>query len=448
MTRPADPVIDVVILGGGPGGSSAGLTLLKRAGIRIAMIEASDYSEPRIGESLTPGVRPLLEYLGVWERFHREQTLQSFSSEAAWGSAKAGSLDYLFTIHGTGWALDRVKLDRMLADVFVKRGGELFTQTRFLNCQKTESGWRIKIKSQARGVQHLQARYLIDATGRRGLLARKLGVPRTIYDQLVGVACTGTHADDCALESNVLVEACRYGWWYTAPIPGNRVSIVLMSDPDIVRQLAAAHTENWNALLSDMVLTSERLKAVKLPPKRAVFNASSSCLKDIGGHGWVAIGDAATSHDPLSSTGIPHAIGSGTQGALVAMDSLFAYGQAQAALQETVQSDYMQYLRTHWQYYQRESRWPDDNFWKRRQTVVSLSPDAILSNALNLSSDTAYDSIYLPKGIAHDLQTYLRPGRSAETIVREISQAHPEISDQRIILGLQEVLSQNQHFLQ
>ncbi|MHC4880808.1 MAG: tryptophan 7-halogenase, partial [Planctomycetota bacterium] len=65
MVPPKD-CFDVVILGGGPAGCAAGLTLLKRDGVSVAIVEASDYTVPRIGESLTPGIRPLLEYLDLW----------------------------------------------------------------------------------------------------------------------------------------------------------------------------------------------------------------------------------------------------------------------------------------------------------------------------------------------------------------------------------------------
>ena len=91
---------DVVILGGGPAGTAAGMTLLKREGLSVAVVEASDYTTPRMGESLSPGMRPLLEYLHIWEPFKQEQSLKTFGSQAAWGSDTPSALDYMFTLHG------------------------------------------------------------------------------------------------------------------------------------------------------------------------------------------------------------------------------------------------------------------------------------------------------------------------------------------------------------
>lgn len=140
---------DVVILGGGPAGTAAGLTLRKRDDIAVAIVEATGYQTPRIGESLSPGVRALLDYLDVWRAFRRQQPLEAFGSRAAWGSPEPGALDYLFTIHGTGWSLDRLRFDRMLADTFVERGGSLFTQTRFIATRRTADGWVVELSDAA-----------------------------------------------------------------------------------------------------------------------------------------------------------------------------------------------------------------------------------------------------------------------------------------------------------
>lgn len=304
ILRGPDSHFDVVILGGGPSGASAGLTLLKRDGTSVAVVESSDYSSPRIGESLTPGIRPLLEYLGIWQRFRGEQSLESFGSKAAWGTPDPQALDYMFTLHGTGWALDRVRFDRMLATTFSQRGGNLLTQTSFIKCERRPGGgWDVHVRGLGKSVRTIQCEYLIDATGRAGRLAGQLGVPRAIHDRLVGVGSIGRLSDEAwpALESVILVEACEYGWWYTSPVPGNRIAVVLMSDADIVSRRQAARPDRWRYLLNAMKETSERVRGVRFTQRPKAFSCFSSILRQVGGEDWVAVGDAAASHDPLSS---------------------------------------------------------------------------------------------------------------------------------------------------
>ncbi len=55
--------VDVAIIGGEPSGSAAALTLLRYSRLRVAIIEKGDYSQWRVGETLSPSVQPLLDYL-------------------------------------------------------------------------------------------------------------------------------------------------------------------------------------------------------------------------------------------------------------------------------------------------------------------------------------------------------------------------------------------------
>ena len=444
MTAPDDIELhfDVVILGGGPAGTAAGMTLLKRDGISVAVVEKSDYSSPRIGESLTPGIRPLLEYLDIWGQFRSEQSLESFGSRAAWGTSTLQALDYMFTLHGTGWGLDRVRFDRMLANAFRERGGSLLTQTRFVRCERTSSDdWEIHVKDPRKTIRKIRCEYLIDATGRLGHLARHLGVPRTIHDRLVGVGCIGQLSNGSSLESVIQVEACKYGWWYTSPVPGNQISVVMMSDADIVSRRQAARPDQWQSMLKEMKLTSKRVRGVRFTEKPKAFSCFSSCLQQVGGENWVAVGDAAASHDPLSSTGIPHAIGSGVHGARVAANSLFSNGELLESFQQSIHRDFLQYLRTHWRYYRRETRWPESLFWKRRSTPISIDPNATIERVEPSTKTISYGLVHLPTQFSRQLYESCQPGRSAHRIVRAFSNAHPQIPDQQIILEFQELVA-------
>ena len=189
--------------------------------------------------------------------------------------------------------------------------------------------------------------------------------------------------------------------------------------------------------------TSERVSGVRFAGRPKAFSCFSSILRQVGGEDWVAVGDAAASHDPLSSTGIPHAIGSGVHGALNAANSLFSNGELLKGYQESIHDDFLQYLRTHWRYYRREDRWPDSVFWKRRTTPVSIDPNETVVRVERSTKTFSgpNDLVHLPARFSRQLYESCKLGRFAHQIVREFAGSHPHVPDQQIILGLQELVA-------
>ncbi|MFK7946054.1 MAG: NAD(P)/FAD-dependent oxidoreductase [Saprospiraceae bacterium] len=431
---------DILIIGGGPAGTSAGMTALKRKGTKVAVIESSNYSNYRIGESLTPGVRPLLEYLNVWENFRNEQSLDAFGSRSVWGSDQVETLDYMFTIHGQGWSLDRLRFDKMLAENFKKQGGELFISTKFLRSSFSDGIWIVECQDENGNIFQIKAKYLIDATGRKGLIARQQGATRKVFDKLIGVACIGTFDSDTNIEHFLSVEACSYGWWYVSPLPNNKVAVVLMSDSDVISQLKAVQSQQFFQLLFSTKHTQERVKNISFGDVPTAFSAFSSYLTKMGSDNWIAIGDAVASHDPLSSTGIPHAISSGIHGARVADDFLFGDGILLPYYEKGIQENYMQYLKTRSKYYVKERRWHDEIFWKRRTTPVMLNPHTHIIKNDNKEILNFTQTTYLTKTYSQKLLKYCETKIEMHQVVNRFAKEYPQFPDENIILGLQELV--------
>ena len=107
---------DVVILGGGPAGAAAALSLRRHAPkLSVAIVEQSNYDAPRVGETLPPTVRGVLEQLGVWETFVGEGHVAAYGTCAAWGSDELYDNEFIYSPAGRGWHLDRSRFDRMLS---------------------------------------------------------------------------------------------------------------------------------------------------------------------------------------------------------------------------------------------------------------------------------------------------------------------------------------------
>jgi len=179
--------VDVAIVGGGPAGTAAALTLLKHSSLSVAVVEKSYDTQMRVGETVSPGLQPLLDYLGVWEAFTADEHLPAYGTSAAWGSSDLLSRDFLFTGRGHGWLLDRRRFDLMLATEVVKRGGRLFTEVRLAAFAREATGrWQLSIARQDQEPIELMARFIIDASGKRALLAQRFGGRKQVLDHLTG----------------------------------------------------------------------------------------------------------------------------------------------------------------------------------------------------------------------------------------------------------------------
>jgi flavin-dependent dehydrogenase len=368
---------DVAIAGGGPAGLAAALTLLRYTRRRVVVVESSEYDGFRIGETASPGLQPLLGYLGAWEGFLADRHRPALGTSAAWGSPALSSRDFLFTGRGTGWHLDRCRFDGTLARQVRAAGGTLLTGARVADCVRARDGrWQLAVAERAGGRSACSARFVIDAGGRASRLARRLGARRRGFDLLVGVAAVVELPAGGAGWHHTLIESCAAGWWYSAPLPaGRRAVAVLMTDSDLVRALRAGGAGEWRRLLAETGATRGRLAGSRPVFAPRILPAASQILEPAAGPGWIAAGDAAVSFDPLASAGVGHALVSGIHAARAAHEAL------EAAPQPTLLAGYgaqvartmSDYLRLRHHFYAVEQRWPEQPFWQRRH----LPPAAV-----------------------------------------------------------------------
>lgn len=433
--------VDVLILGGGPAGSAAGLTLLKRNDIKVMMVERSDYSEDKMGESLSSHARSSLEYLGVWDAFLSTQRGSAFHSKIAWGSDKPRRLGYMFNPNGAAWCLDRPSFDRMMASEFEKRGGQLLTSTQVTTCaHQAAGGWYVQLKTGQGEIQTVYCKYIIDASGRRGVMRTNLNLGLTVYDRLIGISCIAMLDADQAQKFQHVSEACEYGWWQLTPMAGHRVAISLMTDPDIANEMQACRPEVWRELLNQLPMMGELSRQLQFAEAPRSFPCYSSYLKGAGGVDWVAVGDAAVSYDPVASAGIPRALANGLHAAYIAVDGIFSKGQLIHTYAQALEQEFKQYLQTQWQIYQREFRWPNALFWARRRAVVGIARSSRIAAAHFYDQKIAPRSIHLKAHEMQDLWLCCTQGSSVQEILDQFVLKYRHIPEQKSILGIQELI--------
>ncbi|MEP7305145.1 MAG: tryptophan 7-halogenase [Acidobacteriota bacterium] len=363
---------DVVIVGGGPAGTATAIALAKagRPARSVAVLERSGYERARIGETLPPEARIPLAQLGVWERFLEQRHAPSPGTAAAWGREELEENDFIFNPYGNGWHLDRSRFDATLASAAADAGATIHRHARMTACQRAASGdWLVKYVCDDRPCE-LRARFLVDATGRACMAARRQGAERLSSDRMIGVVGLFA-APSRDQEYRTLVEASADGWWYSAWLPGGRLIVAFMTDADLLPMGQPQLLSNWLRQLQQTVHTRARTSAptVELTQRPLQWiNAASEVLGCSSGTGWLATGDAACSFDPLSSQGIFKALQLGLLAAET-IDEMLGTPKARGydwSLKNRHRFD--RYLRTRRAYYGLERRWPDAVFWRRRHT--------------------------------------------------------------------------------
>jgi flavin-dependent dehydrogenase len=292
--------------------------------------------------------------------------LPAYGTCAIWGSSEIHTNESFFNLHGHGWHLNRAIFDGMLAQIAVQRGAMLYLRTRFLGCEQLpDQSWHLTVRTQKSAPTQLNPRFVVDATGRLAWLARQQDAKRQLYDQLMGVSVLFQTDEDC-IDTYSLVETCPSGWWYSALLSGGRLMVVYMSDADLIRQNQLKNPANWLTHVRQTDHTWRRLqKAEPLGPP-STHAAHTQQMSKIVGENWLAVGDAVSTFDPLSSQGIYKALNSGIFASYAILD--WFKGQPAgleryAALQDR---EFKQYLTNRSAYYALEQRWDTSRFWKRR----------------------------------------------------------------------------------
>jgi flavin-dependent dehydrogenase len=293
---------DVVITGAGPAGAVAA-GVLSRAGRQVLLVDDVTFGKPKVGESLPGAARPLLRDLGVLSLVEEGNHLSSHGNLSAWGTDGLIATDFIRDPNGMAWHLDRNQFDADLRQ-HAQQSGTVFMFERVRSITPISGGWQVHLTN-----GETTTRWLVDATGRRAALAQSLGIQRQRDDSLVAL-WTWAISPNTDQDTRALVESKSYGWWYTALLPDHHRIVVLHVDRDDAIAILQ-QSKLWLERLSQTMYIKHVLSEAVFQEKLSVTEACGSRLVQFAGPGWIAVGDAALSFDPLSSQGILNALYSG-----------------------------------------------------------------------------------------------------------------------------------------
>lgn len=411
---------DVVIIGGGCAGASTALSLQQHGVSNIAIIEKSDFSAPRIGESIQPPTAGLLKQLDAWESFLQDAHLASPGVSSAWGTGDLDFTDFIFKGRGHGWHLHRNAFDKMMLGLARQNGACLFNQVQLNGALWNDDAWLIEC-----GTTILKAKFVVDATGRARAFAKLQGSNKIHFDDLHGIYTYWAKPNEAtgnSGSSHTLVESVENGWWYAALLPGEHLALAFMTGKAEMKDKGLKQADAYLENLQQASHTSRRISGYKMITAPAVKAAGSYLSDFIAGDNWLAVGDSASAFDPLSSYGIHKALQGGINAGACIKEALSGNRAVIKDYEHAVKKEFESFLETRLAYYQLENRWPENPFWKSRQQLTGIHPMQELTANQNSSAYRRVSNRVLPQADMNILVSICTHPTKAFELVRHFQE--------------------------
>lgn len=315
------------------------------------------------GESVSSSIYPILDYLDLSHLLTPENSLKSQGHQSLWGG-NYQERHQIFNYSNYNLSIDRYEFNFNLIETLKHfSSSQLFFPYRLLSAQLVQSNlWELEIfNTKSYKKDKIHTPMIIDASGRRALFSRAGGASNKNYDFLVGMIRFYSVSGNAPISRQIITEPTHNGWWYMNYLPGNRVIINFLTDPEELYQERIYHPKIWDGKIQKTHLISSYLPHLTpIGDKIKLYSARSRYSLKAAGENYIAVGDAACAFDPLSSGGIGHAFVSGIRSAHVFQDKSYeSYSQE-------VERVFFSYLENRTRVYSQELRWSNEPFWKKR----------------------------------------------------------------------------------
>jgi flavin-dependent dehydrogenase len=327
-----DATYDVVVIGGGPAGSTVA-TLLAQKGRRVLVVERARFPRFHIGESLMPEAYWVFERLGLLPKLRKSDFVRKYSVQFVTASGKE-SAPFVFEERkphecSVTWQIERADFDQMMLEHAEQNGATVWQETNVIDVllEPSESD----DLPRARGVvvqrkddpvpRRIGAKVVVDATGMNALLSKRLGIRQ--LDPKLKKASVFSHYKNCQREPGknggatlVLSTKQNDGWFWYIPLRDDVTSVGVVADVDrLMKGREGTPEQILNEEIANCPGLQERMKGAQRSGPVHVLSDFSYRASRCAGDGWVLTGDAFGFLDPMYSSGVFLALKSGEMAA-------------------------------------------------------------------------------------------------------------------------------------
>src|SRR5580698_5810728 len=318
---------EVLVMGGGPAGSTAA-TLLAKRGLKVILLEKAHHPRFHIGESLLPMNLPLFERLGVLDKVRALGVFKSGADFEADNERGYNTFAFARAIGNSpphAYQVWRQDFDKMLYEHARECGADAREGHEVVAA--AQNGPRdslLEVRTDDGRSYGIQTRYVVDASGRDAFLATKKKIRRK--NELHQSAAIfghfrGAERRPGADAGNISIYSFEHGWMWMIPLPDGVMSVGAVCRPEYLKQRKGRTLEFFLDTLKRSPALWRRLEHASLigDEVRVTGNYSYDSAR-MGGPGWVLVGDAFAFLDPVFSSGVYLAM-SGAEQAVNVVDS-------------------------------------------------------------------------------------------------------------------------------
>jgi flavin-dependent dehydrogenase len=413
---------EVCVIGAGPAGTVFAARLAQ-LGYQVHLVERARFPRRHLGESLSPGVPPLLasaqmhdlieaaafpRVSGVWVKWAHALTLRQDAREQ-------------------GILVDRGEFDLRLLNRARDFGVRVYQPARVIEQFRDGAQWCLRIDADA-NTRNIRVDLVADATGRRQTRQRAIAGPSTL-------AVFGYWRGK-SLPTMPRIEAGRNAWYWGVPLPDSTYNTLVFIDPGEFRCVAGATlTERFVRLIEASGLMDNCADLELVVPPHAI-DATAYLSKEPVTTNRIEIGDAAIAIDPISSSGVQKAIQTALSGAIVTNTLMRRPEAAEAAIsfyRAQLAESFERHRQWAGQHYREVADRNDHSFWSKR-AASSPGPDAMPAPTTDPRASTT-----APLALSRDLKFVRTPCLQGDFVSIADALHHPRLASPLVFLGGREL---------
>jgi flavin-dependent dehydrogenase len=316
----ASAITDVVVIGGGPAGSTVS-TLLAQHGCRVKLYERERFPRFHIGESLIPETYWVFQRLKMLDKMKASPFVKKFSVQFV---NAAGKLSAPFYFHDNKphecsqtWQVIRSQFDAMMLDNAREQGVEVHQPARVLEVLfDGEKAVGVRVQHEDGSQEEVRAKVVVDASGQSTMLQNRFKL--RLWDPVLNKGAIWTYWEGAYRDSGrdegatlVIQTTNKQGWWWYIPQHDNTISVGVVAPFDYLFKGRGSHQQVYDEEVEACPAVKQRVSMGRHATGYFATKDYSYRSKQVAGDGWVLVGDAFGFLDPLYSSGVLLALKSG-----------------------------------------------------------------------------------------------------------------------------------------